>query len=315
MTGHAVLASISWSPEIRNILSLTVGVVVLVGSVYLILGTNVGHRLGVLVTLAALFGWLTIMGVVWWIYGIGMKGEAAHWQVIEINSEPLSDAQTDVVRLLPDPDSLPTADEVLADRPDLAEQFEPAPGEVRKPPTLSDLIEVEPGLVDDPGLADQLNGWKLLVPSDPQRGDATATADAALGPDGEKKFDDASQYTILDAYSIGGKEERTDDSMVGRVKHKLLSIWHWRNPPHFAVVQVQQVIPQVVDPGGAPPPPEADPSKPVISVVMQRDLGDKRFPAFMVTVVFGILFALTCNVLHRRDKAATMARAAAAAGA
>jgi hypothetical protein len=243
-----------------------------------------------------------------------MKGEAAHWQVIEINSEPLTDAQTDVVRQLPDPESLPTAEEVLADHPDLAEQFEPAPGEVRKPPTLSDLIEADPALIDELGLADQLNGWTLLVPSDPQRGDATATADAALGPDGEKKFDDTSQYTILDAYTIGGKELRTDDSMIGRFKHKLLSVWHWRNPPHYAAVQVQQVIPQEVDPGAAPPPPEPDPTKPVITVVMERDLGDKRFPAFMVTLVFGSLFALTCNVLHRRDKAATMARAAAAAG-
>jgi hypothetical protein len=65
--------------------------------------------------------------------------------------------------------------------------------------------------------------------------------------------------------------------------------------------------------GGAPPPPQVDPSKPVISVIMIRNLGDKRFPAGVVTIVFGILFALTCNRLHARDKIAMANRAAASA--
>ena len=54
------LAGIAWDPQIRGILSVLVGVVVLMGSVYLLLATNVASRLGFLLALAAIFGWMTI---------------------------------------------------------------------------------------------------------------------------------------------------------------------------------------------------------------------------------------------------------------
>jgi hypothetical protein len=83
------------------------------------------------------------------------------------------------------------------------------------------------------------------------------------------------------------------------------------HPEHYAIVEVQAVIPQVTPPGGTPPTPKVDPNAPVISVVMIRSLGDLRFPGFMLFTVGGILFAITCNTLHRRDKRMAVARAAA----
>ena len=80
-----LLAGIAWDPQIRGFLAVLVGVVVLMGSVYLLLGTNLGARLGFLVAISAIFGWCTIMGVTWWVYGnIGMLGETPHWEVEEI---------------------------------------------------------------------------------------------------------------------------------------------------------------------------------------------------------------------------------------
>ncbi len=77
-----ILAGIAWDPQIRGFLAVLVGVVVLMGSVYLLLGTNIGARLGFLIALSALFGWCTIMGLTWWVYGtIGMLGEAPRWEV------------------------------------------------------------------------------------------------------------------------------------------------------------------------------------------------------------------------------------------
>ena len=38
------------------------GVVVLMGSVYMILATNIGSRLSFLVTLTGLMGWMVLMG-------------------------------------------------------------------------------------------------------------------------------------------------------------------------------------------------------------------------------------------------------------
>jgi len=299
-----VNAAISWAPEIRNILSVLVGLGVLVGSMYLILATNTGARLGLLITLAALFGWMTIMGAAWWVYGIGMQGEAPSWEVIEVNTGDLTQASLAEARPLPEPFELPDPAQILADDPDLAEQFPPpAPGQPPPIPSLGAIFEVAPELRDELDIDSQLAGWDLLITSDPQRGDAQATADAALGPDATATFETTSDYKVLDVYSLGGKPRLDEDAnRIDRIGHKLASIWNWSHPTHYAVVQVQGTVDQEVVPGEAPPPPVVDEDAPVVSVIMRRDLGDLRFPAAMVTLSFGILFALSCNALHRRDK-------------
>ena len=51
----------------------------LIGSVYLLLATNTGVRNGFLIAMAALFGWMRPWALVWWIYGIGLKGKDPSW--------------------------------------------------------------------------------------------------------------------------------------------------------------------------------------------------------------------------------------------
>ena len=75
-----------------------------------------------------------------------------------------------------------------------------------------------------------------------------------------------------------------------------------------AIVQVQPVIKQVAEPGQAPPLPKADESAPVVSVIMERNIGDRRFPGAMLTISSGIMFGITLNALHRRDKLAAERR-------
>jgi hypothetical protein len=82
---HTVLAlSIEWDPGVRGVLVISTGIAVLIGSVYLVLGTNLGSRLGFLVAIAGLSGWMALMGFVWCMYGIGYKGTAAHYKVEEV---------------------------------------------------------------------------------------------------------------------------------------------------------------------------------------------------------------------------------------
>ena len=52
------------------------------GSIYLLLATNLGARLGFLVALTGLAGWMTLMGIVWMIYGIGLKGPDPSWKAV-----------------------------------------------------------------------------------------------------------------------------------------------------------------------------------------------------------------------------------------
>ena len=82
----SALLAIGWSPELRGILIVIIAVVTLCGSIYMILGTNMGARLGFLVALAGLAGWMFIMGAVWWTYGKGLLGPDASWQAVGNNT-------------------------------------------------------------------------------------------------------------------------------------------------------------------------------------------------------------------------------------
>ena len=57
------LVAINWEFELRGIIVTLIGVGVLMGSIYLVLATNLGARLGFLVALGGLSGWLALMGV------------------------------------------------------------------------------------------------------------------------------------------------------------------------------------------------------------------------------------------------------------
>jgi hypothetical protein len=308
------VAAIAWNPEIRNILSLLVGIGILIGSVYLLVATDTGARLGLLITLACLFGWMTIMGVIWMAYGIGLKGREPTWSAVEINHGDLTSADLAVARDLPLPEDLPDPEEILAEHPELEEVLFPEGRANVADPTLGQIIEADPELREELGLDENgLNGWFLLTPSDPTKGEAQASADAALGPDGNGVFQSSSEYRVLDAFSYGGEEQVPEDA--GLLEQAWIKIKNTvRNligrPEHYAIVQVQRVVPQETVPGEAPPAPQVDPEAPVESVILIRDYGDKRFPPFMVTVVSAILFALPCNALHRRDRTAASNRAA-----
>ncbi|MEO7556839.1 MAG: hypothetical protein ABIV94_09605, partial [Acidimicrobiales bacterium] len=310
-----VLAEIAWDPEIRNILAVLVGVVVLFGSVALIVSTDTGPRTGLLIVFAGLFGWMATMGAAWWMYGIGMKGEASHWRAVEVNVGDLTLAQSPEARQLPPIDDRAVVKQMLAAHPDLEQKANPEGKE--KVFSVSELVEIDPSLKSEFHLqASDLGGWRLLNPSDRQRGDAQAVADATLlelqtfGPSTA-----SSDYKLVEAFDVGGKRPLPADtgdckiykpSTYGDCKSRVwddintgvLQITH---PEHFAIVQVKQVIPQETVPGQAPPTPKFDESAPVVTVVLVRSLGDLRFPGFMFFVVFGALFGITCNALHRRD--------------
>src|SRR5690349_6101101 len=81
----AVLAETTktlWDPTILGILTVVSGVVLFCGSVYLLLATNLGARLGFLVAATALSGLLTLIAVLWITTQTPLespKGRVAAW--------------------------------------------------------------------------------------------------------------------------------------------------------------------------------------------------------------------------------------------
>ncbi|MDQ3679107.1 MAG: hypothetical protein M3378_00890 [Actinomycetota bacterium] len=96
-----LLAALRWDPQIRGSLIVLTGITVLIGSVYLLLATNTGGRLGFVIAAAGLFGWMTVMGAVWTVFGIGIKGEEPSWQPLEVVSGDLSQSTVEAAHGFP----------------------------------------------------------------------------------------------------------------------------------------------------------------------------------------------------------------------
>ena len=250
MTAAQLAFEITWDPGLRGILVVAVGVAVLCGSVYLLLATNLGSRLGFLVAIAGLSGWMAMMGFVWALYGIGYIGDAPTWHVEEV---------------------------VVSDE-------------------LEDLSGARLEKAHD------LGDWTPLPAAAPARGEAQASATAALtNEDGPLySFESEADYEVIGAFDVGGKSDN------------FFNNWFpGPHPPRYAIVQVQPVKKIEVEFGQPPPPPEVDESQPVYSAIMVRDLGSKRLPPVLLLLGSLIIFGVSCNVLHRRDKQLAEARAAA----
>jgi len=286
MTLVPTFAGIAFDPQIRGILVVVVGVAVLIGSVYLLLATNVAHRLGLLLVLTALFGWMTIHGLVWWLYppGQGPIGKLPSWQVEEINHADLSQALLDEAHDI-DTSNLPSTEEVDDATPEEIEQI-------------------------NEQFADDLSGWELLAAADAARGEAQTTADAELAEGVVPGLEETSSYVHRYVLETGGKPQREGDGVWDRITNKIGNTLRITSPPHYAIVQVQPATEQVVEPGEPPPPPEADPDAEIISFVMVRDLGERRLPAALLTIGSGLTFALLCVMLHQRDRVVAEHRSA-----
>lgn len=259
------LAALSWDPQIRGFSIVLLSVLILCGSIYLLLATNTGAKLGLLLALAGLTGWMTLMGVLWTVFGIGLRGDPPAWHVEEI----------------------------------VAGGAEASPSEE---------------------LDDFPRGWQKLETGDRILADAQAAADHALSkeaqeagaegvghggggsapakePDFAPPFDSTTDYVHIAGYRKGGE----DSFLPGKILQHDRGIFH---APHYAIVQVRPSLEQVsLD--GAPTTPQPDPSKEPYTVVMIRDLGNVRQPSAILTVSMGILFAVCCYVLHKRDRELT----------
>jgi hypothetical protein len=261
MAAVATLA-IGWMPEIRGILTVIIAVVVFCGSVYLLLGTNVGARLGFLLSIAGLAAWMASMGAIWWAYGLGLKGRDPTW------------AMAKGVNLMRTPADLDQSHIIN---------------------NISITIDPNVSFPEQAAAADeqlQAGGWHLLAEDDPQRGQAIASADEIIQQEFELYA--AGDYIAVNVFDKGGEAwPKISDA---------LDFTALRHNPHYALVEIAPVVPQRTEPGRAPATPVADEEQPHEYVLMVRDLGSKRQPATFLTLGAGLIFGATCWLLHRRDR-------------
>jgi hypothetical protein len=249
------------------------------GSVYLLLATNVASRLGFLLALTAVFGWLTIHGTIWWIYppGTGPAGRPPSWEVQEIVYGDLTNSMLDKAHGI-DTSGLPSPEEV------------------------DDLTPEEVEAVSQEH-ADDLDGWTLLAASDASRGEAQTALDAVLAEGTIPGLEDPASRVYTYTFEIGGKPQRESDSVIDRVTNRITNTLRITNPPHYAIVELKPAVdPGEPVPGEPAPVPEADEEAQTISAVLVRDIGQRRLPAALITTGSGMIFGLLCVMLHKRDR-------------
>lgn len=168
-------AALSWDPQIRGFAIFLAGIILLPGSVYLLLATNMGAKIGLVLAITGLAGWMTIMGATWVVFGIGLKGKEPAWKALEMVTGPESQSLVGVMRDFPG----------------------------------GKWQELSPG---DAILADaQATADKLLAPSSAEAAPAAHGAEAESAPDPvaerfESPFSTTEDYVLLDGFRHGGED-------------------------------------------------------------------------------------------------------------
>ena len=111
-----LLSAVTWDPQIRGALILIAAILILPGSVYLLLATNVGAKIGFILAITGLAGWMFVMAVVWAVFGIGLRGREAHWKTQEIVTGNVGASTVEATEGFPRGwKSLPPGDKIRAD--------------------------------------------------------------------------------------------------------------------------------------------------------------------------------------------------------
>jgi hypothetical protein len=263
------LLAIGWDPELRGLLTVVIAVVILMGSIYLIMLTNLGSRLAFLVVLASIAGWMMLMGLTWWIYGIGLRGPDPTWQpvagatVLQETSALRSGGALEVLPQIPD-DATPREEAEL-----VAVQFEE-------------------------------EGYVVLDPASPAFGQAQATASVFLEEEGAFP---AGGYVVTDIYDIGGdRYPRIKAGNIPGLNNDSLDFVAFWHEPHFVVAEAAPFVQVRDEAGRAPVSPQIDEERQRQYVYMVRDLGARRQPPVVLTLGGGAIFLSLCWLLHRRER-------------
>jgi hypothetical protein len=274
----ALLAGITWDPFIRGMLIVAAAVILLPGSVYLVLATNTGARLGLLLIGAGASGLLCILAILWMtLSSTADIGRANAWVPLQVVTSDYSGQVT-----------------VKSAQDFPANDVSTIKGPASALPTKHWFW---------PFQKCQDSGWRQSDPakiSDPESAGDRALVPASTG--GTTPSQLTSPFTATTDYVYLGVYEKGANAacLFSINRHKIYL--PFTRPPHLALAVVQPVIPVPAVTNGAPPKPRPDPTKPKTYVILERNLGSVRQPQLIVAIVSGIIFLIICDVLHRRDK-------------
>ena len=273
MTASNLLGIVRWDPVLTGYLAVILAVSVLCGSVYLLLATNLGVRLGFLVAWTGLWGWMLLMSIVWWVFGIGWIGNQPGWNVLQVATNPAVVPTEEVQQLS-------------------------AYGLDQIPPDWTVVDEADArSAADSHVVCNDADPRRLLAVNSCLFSAATDYFTHRVVVTGGERYRPLSiPDNVITQYFFPSR---------GRPNYAVVQI------QPFA--PVADIDPNQLDEEGEVilPQAEIDDDAPVYSVVMVRDHGSVRLRPALLSIFAALLFGLGCYHLHRRDQAIWAVREAA----
>jgi len=253
-----------WYPTILGVLVVIASVALFCGTIYIVLATNLGARLGFLVATAGLAGLMVLLSLLWLTNPSPvntLKGRIPAWKAVEAIDSG------DVAR-----SKIPAVQQI---------------NETGRDVPLEESANVK-AAVDT----------NLIINNNIQTGEILAGSEGKYAV-----YEDATKYLITNTRVTGGGEifSQVDVSFgdgfpwvhVSLHEPTYVVITTCKTDPALSATEVPF--------GGKPPTPKcADDQRQVL--VMERDLGSLRVPPFVVFLASSILLALTLLAMHWRER-------------
>lgn len=266
-----------WYPTILGVLVVIAAVALFIGTPYLLLATNLGARLGFLITVACLSGLMVLVSLLWLTNPSPvntLKGRIPAWVAVE--------------------------------------KLESGDAARSKIGAVSEIVQNgrEASDADVTNLKAAVD-FNLIVTKNDQTGEILSGADGKFA-----EYTNATDYIVTDNKLTGGGGlfSQVNVDFGGSWPWVHVSL---HKPLYAAVTVCKvasETAPEEVPFGQAPPEPKCSTTDPKQILVLERDLGSLRVPPFVGLLAFGLLFGLSLLSLHWRERDLQEAERRASAG-
>jgi hypothetical protein len=253
-----------WYPTILGVLVVIAAVALFMGTIYILLATNLGARLGFLVTAAALSGFMVLLSLLWLTNPSPvntLKGRIPAWKAVEKLDSG------DVAR-----SKIPAVQQINQNGSSLAE---------------ADLANVKAAV--------DLN---LIVNKNELTGEILSGAEGKYAT-----YKDATGYIVTKNQVTGGGEifSQFDVSTGGGFPWVHVSL---HQPKYVVVTlcDTDPALSATEVPFGEKPPTPKCAGDQRSTIVLERDLGSLRVPPFVVFLASSILLTLALLAMHWRER-------------
>lgn len=270
-------ATITWDPFLRGTLITVLFVVLLPGSVFLVLSTDVGGRLAFLLMAAGMTGMMAILSMLWISLDSSADiGRPNSWKPLEIVTGDYASQVT-----VKSAASFPVNHVATGTKPPLTALKTKHWYWPIQSCNDSSWHKIEPALLSDP----ESEGDAVLANAAGTKFGAAVTS----------PFKSATDYVYVDGFRKG----QNSGCLFAWNRHKVYV--PFARGADVVVLRVKPALPSL-SLSSAPPTPQPDPNAPFTYVIMERNLGSVRQPQFIVFISMTITFLVICYLLHVRDK-------------